>query len=66
MQVEKIDIKDKPFLTIEEASALFNIGRHKIRSLISSDDCPYILYVGNKGLIKRKEFEKFLTTSFSI
>lgn len=66
MQLEKIDIKDKPFLTIEEASNLFNIGRHKIRSLTASDDCPYILYVGNKGLIKRKEFEEFLSKSYSI
>lgn len=63
---EKVEIKDKPLLTIEEASMLFNVGRHKIRELTASDTCPYILYVGNKGLIKRKEFEAFLSKSYSI
>ena len=37
--VNKPDIKDKPTLTIEEASALYNIGEHKLREISDADNC---------------------------
>ena len=45
---EKLDIKDKPTLTIEEAAALYNIGEHKLRELTDADTCSFVLYVGRK------------------
>lgn len=64
--LNKPDIKDKPTLTIEEASSLYNIGEHKLRKLTDSDTCPFVLYVGRKRLIKRKQFEDYLAKIFSI
>ena len=55
-----VPIKDKLNLTIKEASAYSNIGITTIRKLLSDRACPFLLKVGNKQLIKRKEFEKYL------
>ena len=65
-QLEKPQIKDKPLLTIEEATFLYNIGEHKLRELTDSDNCSFVLYVGRKRLIKRKQFDDYLSKSFSI
>ena len=64
--MEKPKIKDKPTLTIEEAAALYSIGEHKLRELTDSDKCSFVLYVGRKRLIKRKQFDDYLAKSFSI
>ena len=64
--VNKPDIKDKPTLTIEEASALYNIGEHKLREISDADNCNFVLYVGRKRLIKRKQFDEYIPTSYSI
>ena len=58
-----IPIWKKYNLTIIEASEYFNIGEKKLRSIISADPTAnYILYNGNKVLIKRELFEKALNT----
>ena len=64
--IEKPQIKDKPTLTIEEAAVLYNIGEHKLRELTELDTCSFVLYVGRKRLIKRKQFDDYLPKSFSI
>ncbi|MEE3427949.1 MAG: excisionase [Ruminococcus sp.] len=61
-----VPIVDKPILTIEEAAALYNIGEHKLRELTDSDTCSFVLYVGRKRLIKRKQFEDYIAKAFSI
>ena len=61
-----VPVWEKKNLTVEEASALFNIGENKIRELSDQDDCEFVLWVGRKRLIKKNLFEKFLEKSFSI
>ena len=56
----KVEIKDKLNLTIEEAAAYSNIGICKLKELVKMPNCPFVLYVGKKKLIKRKEFEKYI------
>lgn len=58
----KVEIKDKINLTIEEAAEYSNIGICKIKELARVPNCPFVLYIGRKKLIKRKEFEKYLST----
>ncbi len=64
--IDKPSIKDKPTLTIEEAAALYNIGEHKLRELTDSENCSFVLYVGRKKLIKRKQFDDYIAKAFSI
>ena len=67
VKMEKYEIRlcERPTLTVEEA-ALYNIGEHKIRDLTEKDSCPYVLYVGRKRLIKRKQFDEYISKAFSI
>ena len=57
---EEVLIKDKLNLTIQEASIYSNIGVSTIRELLHKSGCPFLLKIGNKHLVKRKEFEKYL------
>lgn len=57
---EKINIKDKINLTIQEAAEYSNIGENTIRKLLHERACPFLLKIGNKHLVKRKEFEKYI------
>lgn len=63
---EKIPIWEKIALTVEEASVYSNIGICKLNNLIKEPLCPFVLYVGKKKLIKRKEFEKYLEKKVEI
>ena len=53
-------------LTIDEAAAYSNIGLNKIRELTEDEDCNFVLWVGNKRLIKRVLFDKYLSGIYSI
>ena len=67
MNKADVPIWEKACLTIEEAAAYSNIGIHKLRELISEPTCPFVLYVGQtKKVIKRKEFEKFISSNIEI
>jgi excisionase family DNA binding protein len=57
----KVPIHLKVTLTIREAAEYSNIGINKIDSLLRTPNCPFVLYVGTKKLVKRKEFEEFLS-----
>ena len=61
-----IPIQEKANLTIDEAAAYSNIGRHTLRRLAKQDHCPFALWVGTKCLIKREPFEEFLKNAYSI
>ena len=63
---EKVPIPQKMTLTIPEAAEYTNIGMNKISSLLRLPNCPFVLYVGNKKLVKRKEFENFISKQFVI
>jgi excisionase family DNA binding protein len=58
---EKVPIYRKTTLTIREAAEYSNIGINRIDSLLRAPNCPFVLYVGSKKLVKRKEFEQFLS-----
>ena len=62
----EIAISEKYALTLEEMAAYSNIGINKLKFLSDSEDCPFVLWVGSKRLIKRERFEEFLATQYSI
>lgn len=51
----------KMTLTIREAAQYSNIGINKIDSMLRMPNCPFVLYVGTKKLVKRKEFEQYIS-----
>ena len=58
--IDKVPVHLKMLLTIREAAEYSNIGINKIDSLLRTPNCPFVLYVGTKKLVKRKEFEQFI------
>lgn len=64
--IDTIPIYLKVALTIKEAAEYSNIGINKIDHLLRSPNCPFVLFVGTKKLVKRKEFEEFLSQKVAI
>lgn len=62
----EVPIWQKVMLTKEEAAAYSHIGINKLEELLKVPNCPFVLYVGKKKLIKRREFEAFLTENVEI
>ena len=53
-------------LTIREAAEYSNIGINKIDAMLKQPNCPFVLFVGNKKLVKRREFEEFIHSQLTI
>lgn len=62
----EVPIHLKMALTIREAAAYSNIGINKIDSMLRSPNCPFVLFVGTKKLVKRKEFEAYISQKLTI
>ena len=60
-QHEKVPIHLKMVLTIKEAAEYSNIGINKIDAMLKQPNCPFVLYVGTRKLVKRKEFEEYIS-----
>lgn len=67
LEVQEIDVPiwEKLNLTIDEASKYSNIGVSTLRDIVNKND-TFVLHVGNKKLIKRKEFEQWIAEKFII
>lgn len=63
---KEVPIWEKTCLSIEEAAALVNIGENKLYELTNDENCPFVLWVGKKRLLKRKALEDYLAKSYSI
>ncbi len=61
-QQSTIPINEKIALTIREAAEYSNIGINRIEKLLRSPNCPFVLFVGSKKLVKRKEFEDYISS----
>lgn len=63
----EVPVWQKVNLTLEEAAAYFNIGINKLRQMTDNRECEkYVLWVGNRRLIKRIPFESYLQNEYSI
>ena len=61
LKVEQVPIYQKMTLTIREAAEYSNIGINKIDAMLKQPGCPFVLYIGTRKLVKRKEFEKYIS-----
>lgn len=62
----EVPVWEKSNLTLDEAAAYFNIGIDRLRTLSNQKGCPFVLWVGSKRLLKRKNLEHFLESAYSI
>ena len=62
--MQEIPIWERYMLTVREAAEYFHIGEKKMRQIVEEQpDADFIIMNGNRAMIKRKSFEKFLDTA---
>ena len=61
-----VPIWHKAALTLEEAAKYSGIGINKLRDITNEPKCNFVLFVGNKRLIKRKELDEYISKAYSI
>ena len=66
MANDGVPVWEKANLSLEEAAAYFGIGIKKLRGRTKDENCPFVLWNGNKRLIKRKALERYLDSAYSI
>ena len=64
--MKDIPIWQKSNLTLEEAAAYSGIGVNKLRDITNDKSCKFVLWVGNKRLIKRRLFDLYIEQAYSI
>ena len=65
-KIEEIPIWEKSNLTIQEAAVYSGIGEHRLRSLTEDENCGFVIWVGRKRLIKRRQLDEYLDKAYSI
>lgn len=66
VRTERVPIHQKVTLTIREAAEYSNIGINKIDTMLKQPGCPFVLYIGKRKLVKRKEFESYISGKVAI
>ncbi len=64
--IEAVPTHLKLTMSIEEAAAYTGIGINKIQSLLNIPNCKFVLFIGKKRLVKRREFEEFISKALVI
>ena len=59
--IDKVPIHLKMLLTIREAAEYSNIGINKIDAMLRQPNCPFVFYICTRRLVKRKEFEEYIS-----
>lgn len=63
---DSVPLWQKSNLTLDEAAIYSGIGKNRIRQLSDDENCEFVLWVGTKRLIKRKQFDEFISKQYSI
>lgn len=66
MSENKIPLDKKLYLTVTEASEYSGIGINTIQGLLKKEGCPFLLCVGRKRMVRRTDFEEFLSKQTQI
>ena len=64
--IYNVPLWEKVMLTIDEATAYTGIGREKLREMTRFADCPFVLWVGKRRMIKRELFDEYIEKMYEI
>ncbi|RKI83052.1 helix-turn-helix domain-containing protein [bacterium 0.1xD8-71] len=64
--MKEVPIWEKSNLSLEEAAAYSGIGINKLREITNEKSCRFVLWVGNRRLIKRRLFDQYIEQEYSI
>ena len=66
MKQDEVPIQEKLLLTIKEAALYSNIGINRIDAMLREEGCPFVLFIGSRKLVKRREFENYISECFVV
>lgn len=58
-----VPVWERITISLEEASG---IGVRKLRDMTDKPECNYVIWVGNRRMIKRKKFDEYLESAYSV
>ncbi|MBQ6481681.1 MAG: excisionase family DNA-binding protein [Anaerolineaceae bacterium] len=61
-----VPLWERVTLTLEEAAAYTGIGVNKLREMSDQKSCDYVMWVGNRRMLKRKKLEEYLINQYSV
>ena len=64
--IEKVPIKEKVLLTVNEAAEYFGVGHTAIRKFLYDREEEFCVRVGNRLLIKREKFENYIKDEVTV
>lgn len=64
--IDTVPIHLKMLLTIRETAEYSNICINKIDTMLKDPNCPFVLYIGTRKLVKRVEFEEYIMGKVAI
>ena len=62
----EVPLWHKTNLSIDEAVAYTGIGRAKLYEMTNREDFPFVLWIGNRRVIKRQVFDEYIANMYSI
>lgn len=62
----EVPLWHKTNLSIDEAVAYTGIGRAKLYEMTNKEDCPFVLWIGNRRVIKRQVFDEYIAQMYSV
>ena len=55
-----VPVWERATITLEEAAAYTGIGVRKLREMTDEPTCDYVMWVGNRRMIKRRKLDEYL------
>ena len=63
---EAVPIWNRILLTLDEAASYTGIGINRIRRMTLDPNYEFVIYVGERRMIKRKKLDEYLETHYDI
>lgn len=60
-----VPVWERITISLEEAAAYSGIGVRKLRDMTDKPECNYVIWVGNRRMIKRKKFDEYLESAYT-
>ena len=61
-----VPVWERIAISLEETAAYSGIGVRKLRDMTDKPECNYVIWVRNRRMIKRKKFDEYLESAYSV
>ena len=65
-KMEVVPLWERTLLTFPEAAILSGIGINRLRSIAKNPDCEFIIWIGDRKMIKREKLQEYLLNAYSL